>query len=195
MASTDHPLLERLSALIEESPDALIGPDGEHWCLEIEDDPDVKRDFPSGALIFAHNGVGDHLFLALDSPGVKVRWHEGNLLEEYCPDPRDLLPDPGRPPSEHPDVFYSEKIHDERIQVLVGDRVQVKVWLFFWRGWQDATVDYVPGLSSFRSDLEYGGLSWVSVHEGSGGTVGVLVDPETHQLRHSVRFVGRAPID
>lgn len=79
-----------------------------------------------------------------------------------------------------------------RIPVLVGDHVEMRIWLFFWKGWQPGRVWFVPGLSPPNPTLEYNGLSWVSIHEDAGGVSGVLVDPATRQLRGRIRFVRRA---
>ena len=79
-----------------------------------------------------------------------------------------------------------------RIPVLVGDHVETKIWLFFWKGWQPARIWFVPGISPSNPSLEYNGLSWVSVHEDTGGISGCLVDPVTRQLHGRIRFVRRA---
>ena len=82
--------------------------------------------------------------------------------------------------------------HDTSTEVQVGDYVELKVWLFFWKGWQKGRVYYVPGISPKSNSLEYDGLSWVSIHDENGSPVGMYVDPETRQLKKTVRFISRS---
>jgi hypothetical protein len=63
------------------------------------------------------------------------------------------------------------------------------VGLLFWKGWIDGVVNYVPGISPRRTELERDGLKWVEL-KGRDGIVGSLIDPETGIVR-KVRFVGR----
>ncbi len=154
----------RLAVFKVGKPVCLIGPDGQHWELEeIEALPGyLERRLPPGSTVFANNGVGDNLFLEPDSSAVMIYWHEGSEIDQYASHPEELLPNRKRPPSEHGPVFYSERIHDDRVQVLVGDHVEIKLWLFFWRGWQSSRIYYVPGLSPKNPSLEHGGLAWVA---------------------------------
>ncbi|MET0752081.1 MAG: hypothetical protein ABWZ66_01855 [Pyrinomonadaceae bacterium] len=85
-------------------------------------------------------------------------------------------------------VFY----YKTEIEVLVGDQVELKVWLYFWRGWQQGRVFYVPGISPKNEALEFNGLSWVSIHYANGEQTGILVEPETKQLQKNVRFICRS---
>ena len=85
-------------------------------------------------------------------------------------------------------VYY----HSSSEEVLVGDRVEFRNWLFFWRGWQKGRVFYVPGSSPKNEELERDGLSWGSIENENGEQIGVLFEPDTFQLQKSVRFVGRA---
>ncbi|QWV93566.1 DUF4926 domain-containing protein [Geomonas oryzisoli] len=77
-------------------------------------------------------------------------------------------------------------------KVQIGDYVELKVWLFFWKGWQKGRVYYVPGVSPKSDSLEYDGLSWVSIHDKNGSPVGVVVNPDTGQLKKTVRFIRRS---
>ncbi len=53
---------------------------------------------------------------------------------------------------------YSTVIyHATDEQVLVGDHVDFKLGLFFWKGWQPGRVHYVPGLSPKNDELEFNG--------------------------------------
>jgi len=79
--------------------------------------------------------------------------------------------------------------------VLVGDHIEFKIWTAFWRGWQPGRVHYVPGISPRNPELERDGMSWVSVHSARDGQAGIWVEPSTHQLRKTVRFVRRADDD
>lgn len=81
--------------------------------------------------------------------------------------------------------------YNTSVDVQIGDYVELKVWLFFWKGWQKGRVHYVPGISPKSDSLEYDGLSWVSIHDENGSPVGVVVNPETGQLKKTVRFIRR----
>lgn len=89
---------------------------------------------------------------------------------------------------ERPIVTY----HGTQVPVLLGDHVEFKLGLFFWRGWQAGRVKYVPGISPKNEDLEFNGLSWVAIHDARGEQSGHVVLPQTGQLRRNVRFVSRA---
>ena len=82
--------------------------------------------------------------------------------------------------------------HNTQTEVLTGDHVEFKVWAAFWRGWQQGKLYYVPGISRKNSELERDGLSWVAVHDVNGAQAGIWVEPETQQLRKTVRFIRRA---
>ena len=82
--------------------------------------------------------------------------------------------------------------HQTQLQVLVGDHVEFKVWITFWRGWQPGRVYYVPGISPKHPELERDGLLWVSVHSSRGSQAGILVEPSTRQLQKSVGFLRRS---
>lgn len=82
--------------------------------------------------------------------------------------------------------------HKTDTEVLVGDHVELKVWAAFWRGWIPGRVLYVPGRSPKNDDMEHNGLTWVGIGYDKGAKSGVIVSPETQQLRHTVRFVRRS---
>jgi hypothetical protein len=81
--------------------------------------------------------------------------------------------------------------YNTQTEVLIGDHVEFKVWIQFWRGWQPGRVYYVPGISPKNPELERDGMAWVSIHSPRGGQVGIWVDPLTRELRKTVRFVRR----
>lgn len=93
-----------------------------------------------------------------------------------------------QPRQGYPVVTY----HGAQVPVLVGDHVEFKLGLFFWRGWQPGRVQYVPGLSPKNPELEFNGLTWVAIHDARGGQSAHVVLPESAQLRKNVRFVSRA---
>lgn len=97
------------------------------------------------------------------------------------------MPDRARWPG-YPIVTY----HGTGVRVLVGDHVDFKLGLFFWRGWQAGRVQYVPGISPKNDELEFNGLAWVAIHDARGEQSGHVVLPKTGQLRNNVRFVRRA---
>ncbi len=74
MASELRDPERRLGPLVEKRPRYLEGPDGDRWQLEIERDLRVVG-LPAGALVFANNGVGDHLFLSSDHDPVMLFRH------------------------------------------------------------------------------------------------------------------------
>ena len=82
--------------------------------------------------------------------------------------------------------------HGTSVPVLVGDHVQFRLGLLFWRGWQAGRVQYVPGISPKNDELEFNGLTWVAIHDARGEQSGHVVLPGTGQLRRNVRFVRRA---
>ena len=82
--------------------------------------------------------------------------------------------------------------HNTQTEVLIGDHVQFKTGLFFWRGWQVGRVYYVPGISPKNAELEFNGLTWVAIHDADGAQSGHIVLPETHQLKKNIRFIRRA---
>ena len=81
--------------------------------------------------------------------------------------------------------------YESEIPVLVGDYVEFKIGLLFWKGWQPGRVYYVPGISPPNSDLESDDLSWVSIHDSRNAQVGIVVDPTMRCLRRTVRFIRR----
>jgi hypothetical protein len=95
-----------------------------------------------------------------------------------------------RPPSSD---NYPKAVYDTGELVQPGDRVRVKVWAEFWKGWQDGIVKYVPGISKRNPRHEYGGLKWVAIRFRNG-EIGPLVDPKSGKLR-KVKFVERGVLD
>jgi hypothetical protein len=165
----DHPLDHRLDPLRQRKSRRLEGPNGEEWRLEIEAGmpPWLARCFPPDALVFANNGYGDHLFLVPDSSAVMVFWHEGHETAGYCPID-ELLPNKKRPPSQHGPIGY----FDTEQQVMIGDRVFIRYWLFFSG---HGTVTYVPGFSPLKRELERDGLAWVRTKLDNGNLVDTIV--------------------
>ena len=79
---------------------------------------------------------------------------------------------------------------DRSIRVLLGDRVQLRVFLRKRTG----QVTYVPGISAVNEEMEHGGLTWVGIQIDNGPTVGKLVDPSCLALEKGIRFLGRAEL-
>ena len=138
--------------------------------------------FPAGALVFANNGFGDHLFLAPDQPAVMIFRHEGREITEYCETLDDLLPNTKRPPSGHGPIKYFGTAD----AVELGDRVFVRYWLFFSG---HGTVTYVPGLSPLKRELERDGLAWVRTKLDNGTVVDTIVIDGI--LKKGTRLVAR----
>ena len=164
------------------------------WKLEIEGSPAFIVDRAGGpVLVFANNGFGDYLFLKPAPDGqtfaepVFEFLHEGPVIERVTDDLETLLGVKDRPPTKDD---YPTAVYETGEAVRPGDRVQVKVWAQFWKGWQDGVVKYVPGISKKKLQHEYNGLKWVAVRFRDG-EICPLVDPDTGVLR-KVRLVGRA---
>jgi hypothetical protein len=83
------------------------------------------------------------------------------------------------------------KYHDTDTQVLIGDHVEVKFGLFFWKGWQKGRIYYVPGLSKEDETLEHNRLMMVGIRDSRSGRSGHPVQPGSGRLRDNVRFIGR----
>ena len=180
---------EAIRKAMDQGVEYFMGEDCE-WKLEIEEDPGFIEG--SGALIFANNGYGDYLFLKKKSGGgfegeAFVYYHEGPLVEPLGVDLETLLGLEKNPPSKDD---YPAARYETGEPVLIGDHVQFKSWVQFWRGWRDGVVHYVPGISGRRPEHERDGLKWVEIL-GEGVRIGPLVDPETGIVR-KIRFIGRA---
>jgi hypothetical protein len=163
------------------------------WKLELERSAKFIEDIVGCPVcIFANNGFGDYLFLRKRPDGdgfdesVFEFFHEGPEINPVSEDLSTLVGLRDRPPSAEP---YPKAIYETGEFVQLGDRVLVKVWAEFWKGWQEGVVKYVPGISKKKPQHEYGGLKWVAINFPSG-EICPLVDPETGKLR-KVRFVSR----
>jgi len=141
---------------------------------------------------FANNGFGDHLFLKKRPDGggfeqdVYEFFHEGPEIERIAEGLETLLGLKERRPSAD---SYPAAVYETGELVQLGDKVKVKVWAEFWKGWQGGVVEYVPGISKKKPQHEYNGLKWVEI-KFRNGQLGPLVDPKSGKLR-KVRFVGR----
>ena len=170
----------------------FMGEDYE-WKLEIDHASGfLEEAVGSPVCVFANNGYGDYLFFKKQPDSdryqdiVYVYYHDGPEYKRIN-EPLDvLLGLVERPPSEDD---YPKAVYTTGESVQVGDRVQVKIWLQFWKGWQEGVVAYVPGVSKMNPAYEYGGLKWVVIKFGDG-LISPLVDPETGILKR-VRFVTR----
>jgi hypothetical protein len=83
------------------------------------------------------------------------------------------------------------RYHDSDIQVLIGDHVEFKLGIFFWKGWQKGRIYYVPGLSKKDDTLEHNRLMMVGIHNSRSRRSGHVVQPGSSRLRNNVRFIGR----
>jgi hypothetical protein len=113
-------------------------------------------------------------------------FHEGPEINRVTEDLETLLGLKDRPVSAD---GYPKAVYETGELVQLADRVQVKVWAQFWKGWQDGVVEYVPGISKRNPQHEYNGLKWVAIRFRDG-RISPVVDPKTGKLR-KVRFVGR----
>ena len=167
------------------------------WKLQFEESPKHIEKIVGGPVCaFANNGFGDYLFLKTKPDGkgldedVFEFCHEGPEISPVKEDLATLLGLKERAPSAD---AYPKAVYETGESVELGDRVQVKVWAEFWKGWQDGVVKYVPGVSKKKPQYEYNGLKWVAI-KCRNVELGKLVNPETGKLKKA-RFVGRcAPI-
>jgi hypothetical protein len=71
----------------------------------------------------------------------------------------------------------------------LGDKVKFKVWVEFWKGWQNGTVTYVPGISDKKNKYERNHLKWIEI-KAKKVIAGVLINPETG-LVEKIKFIER----
>jgi hypothetical protein len=77
-------------------------------------------------------------------------------------------------------------------EVQLGDRVETRFWLLFYRFRKRGRVVYIPGLSPFNRGFERDGLKWVGIKPDDDIVViGELVNPKTGHLLKRVRFIDR----
>lgn len=142
--------------------------------------------------VFANNGFGDYLFLKMKADGegfdeaVFEFFHDGPEINPVVDGLATLLGLEDRPPSAD---AYPKARYENGELVQLEDRVQIRIWAEFWKGWQDGVVEYVPGISRRKPQHEHGGLKWVAI-QFRNGQICPLVDPESGKLK-KVRFVGR----
>ena len=119
------------------------------WKFDIEEHPTfIENLIGTKAIIFANNGYGDYLFLKVDKNRIAEEtifefFHEGPEINEIEDDIELLLGLKERPPSTDD---YPKAVYESGEDVQIGDHVQLKTIFQFWRGWQNGTVKYVPGM-------------------------------------------------
>lgn len=178
---------------IESKKEFFWGEDGAEWKLEIESDTSfVEKIVGYRVLIFANNGYGDYLFLRKQDDTIKdesvfVFYHETQEIGDRKESLRILLGLETREPSKD---TYPRAVYESGQPVHLGDKIQFKAWLFFWKGWMDGTVEYVPVISPRKPQHEYNGLKWLSIR-GKQMIVEPLVDPITG-IAKRIRLVKRA---
>jgi hypothetical protein len=161
------------------------------WKFELTDPIEIINKLAGApVLVFANNGYGDYLFLR-ESKGsyedsVYEYFHEEQKIY-LVPEALDtLLGVKERYPTHD---RYPKAIYESGEEVLLGDEVQTKTLLLFWRGWQDGVIDYVPGVSNKKNELEHGGLKWISI-KIKDGAIDPLVLPDTGVVKN-VRLIRR----
>ncbi|MEN6319553.1 MAG: hypothetical protein ABFD82_12450 [Syntrophaceae bacterium] len=190
MKTNDIPIT--LKIFIENGNSIFRRDDGD-WNVKIEPaaDSHLKKDIPANALIIAHNGCGDYLFICMtDSApksfgtGVFVYWHEEHRYELYADNIHDLTNPAPAKPSEYKPIYY----YGGTLEVQLGDEVSARDFLLRKNG----RIVYLPGVSKKNRNMEYGGLSWVGIRFQKGTFSGTIVDSATFQLKKSVRFLRRS---
>lgn len=177
---------------IESKQEFFCGEDGAEWKLKIEPDASsVEKVAGCRVLIFANNGYGDYLFLrkqndSINDDKVLIFYHETQEIGDWKESLRILLGLETREPSKD---SYPRAVYESGEPVNLGDKVHFKAWLFFWKGWMEGTVEYVPGISPRKPQHEYNGLKWLSI-KGKQMIVGPVVDPKTGVVKR-IRLVER----
>lgn len=72
--------------------------------------------------------------------------------------------------------------------VQIGDRVQVRIFLFLKKF---GRVVYVPGISASHPEMEHDGIKLVGINFETGGSGGFWADLTTGNLIQTVRFIVR----
>ncbi|WP_028582080.1 hypothetical protein [Desulfogranum japonicum] len=190
MTKTSH---ETLAAALTQDGRLFWGEDGAEWrILTPTNDGSIADVFCGPVVVFAENGYGDYLFLKALPKGtvdetVYVYFHETQDIQQWKDSLGILL---GKDECEPSADAYPVAVYQSGEPVQIGDRVHFKTWFFFWKGWIEGTVDYVPGLSKRKNKHEYEGLKWINI-QGETMTVGCLVDPTTGIVKQ-VKLLSRA---
>jgi len=141
------------------------GPDGGEWKLEIKSDTRIIEKIAGvPVLVFADNGYGDYMFVKQEQGDFGGKaflfLHEGQEVETLDDDLETLLGLKAHAASVN---IYPAAVYPTGQPVFIGDRVLFKAGLFFWKGWMEGVVEYVPGISPMSREHEYDGLKWVSI--------------------------------
>ncbi|NBV24909.1 MAG: hypothetical protein EBS05_23690 [Proteobacteria bacterium] len=162
------------------------------WKLELEGSARfIEEIVGCPVCAFANNGFGDYLFLKQKAGAgfgeeVFEFFHEGPEIIPTKEDLETLLGLKDRPASAD---AYPRAVYESGELVQLRDHVQIRVWVEFWKGWQDGKVEYVPGISKKKLEHENCGLKWVAIRLQIG-QICPLVSPENGKLK-KVRFVRR----
>lgn len=185
-------LPEPIKSAIEGGREFFWGEDGAEWKLHIESESSlIEKLRGSPVLIFANNGYGDYLFIekhqiATHDITVFVYFHETQEVAAWKDSLQMLL---GLVPRKPSTDAYPKAVYESGETVELGDKVLFKAWLFFWKGWMDGTVQFVPGVSPRNPEHEHDGLKWVSI-KGREMIIGSLVEPESGVIKR-IKFVRR----
>jgi hypothetical protein len=184
-----RPILQALDQGIEYFVDQ-----NHEWKLEIEQNLEhVRNSVGNSVLVFGNNGYGDFLFLKERSDGHGFEpqafqfLHEEDEIVPVQENLKTLLGLFPRPPSSdnYPRAKYTS---GETIEL--GDSVKLFSWFQFWKGWQKATVIYVPGVSNLDYRFEYNGIKLVQI-ENENIEMGCFIDPDTGFVK-KLRLIKRA---
>jgi hypothetical protein len=164
------------------------------WKLDFESSSEhIEKTAGRPVLVFANNGYGDFLFLkkSLDDTSFDEEvfefFHEESKIYPIKDDLETLLGLKERPPSTD---NYPKAIYETGEGIQLGDRVKIKIWAEFWKGWQEGVVKYVPGISKRKPANEHDGLKWIEV-KFQNGSAGCLIDNRTGKVR-KLKFVSRS---
>lgn len=80
-------------------------------------------------------------------------------------------------------IFYN----DQKTEVALGDRVELRVWFRRRRG----VVIYVPGVSPLNPNIDYDGIRSVGIQIDEGPFVATPVDPDQSVLFPRISFLAR----
>ncbi len=88
----------------------------------------------------------------------------------------------------------SIKYHEEDVDVLLGDVVEYKPLILFWKR-KKGRVSYIPGISKPHAEMEHNGLTWLGISGDDGTFRGIYIDPESNKVKKGIKFISRSVDD
>ena len=163
---------------------------GYEWKIEIRRNPDfLKHIVKTPIILFADDGYGNYLFIKDKDTKVYEYFHETSEMLTVDEPLEELIGLKKKIPSKD---NYPEAVYETGEKVLLGDKVQFKVWVEFWKGWQNGIVTYVPKISPKKNKYEHNQLKWIEIKAENLITAAMIL-PETG-IVEKIRFVNRGSL-